>query len=89
VHQIEVNGARKLHAEAGGTLLAALAGQGILLPSVCGGRGICGRCRVKVLAGGGELNSKEQAKLSPDEQGKGIRLACQLRIAGDLKIEIP
>jgi Na+-transporting NADH:ubiquinone oxidoreductase subunit F len=89
VHQIEVNGARKLQAQAGATLLAALAGQGVLLPSVCGGRGICGRCRVRVLAGGGELNAKEQAKLSPDEQKAGVRLACQLRIAGDLKIEIP
>jgi Na+-transporting NADH:ubiquinone oxidoreductase subunit F len=89
VHEITVNGVKRLGAEAGKTLLAALSEQGILVPSVCGGRGICGRCRVKVLAGGGPFTAREEAKLGQDERKAGIRLACQLRVAGDLSVEVP
>jgi Na+-transporting NADH:ubiquinone oxidoreductase subunit F len=89
VHEITVNGAIKVTAEAGTTLLAALSEHGILVPSVCGGRGICGRCRVKVNGGGGPFTAREEAKLGPDERKSGVRLACQLRIAGDLKVEVP
>jgi Na+-transporting NADH:ubiquinone oxidoreductase subunit F len=89
VHEITVNGSRKFSAETGVTLLAALTEQGVLVPSVCGGRGICGRCRVRVLSGGGAFTSREEAKLSPDERKAGTRLACQLRLAGDLSVEVP
>lgn len=89
MYEITVNGARKVTAEAGTTLLAALSQNGVLLPSVCGGRGICGRCRVKVTAGGGPFSAREEAKLGPEERKAGVRLACQLRVAGDLRIEVP
>jgi len=40
-------------ASVGSTLLSALVGNGIFLPSACGGSGSCGQCRCKVEQGGG------------------------------------
>ena len=39
---------------AGDKLLGALAGNGIFVPSACGGGGSCGQCRVHVKSGGGD-----------------------------------
>jgi Na+-transporting NADH:ubiquinone oxidoreductase subunit F len=89
VHQITVNGLKKVTAETGITLLSALATNGILVPSVCGGRGICGRCRVKVTVGGGPFTAREEAKLGPEERKNGVRLACQLRVASDMQVDVP
>jgi Na+-transporting NADH:ubiquinone oxidoreductase subunit F len=88
VYEITVNGG-KIEAEAGATLLSALARHKISLPSVCGGRGICGRCRVKVLDGAGPFTAREEAKLGQEERNAGVRLACQVRIAGNMSVELP
>lgn len=54
----------------------------------CGGMGICGKCKVKVSGKVNPPTSKEK-KLIPDLIEKGYRLACQVRIEGDVKVEIP
>lgn len=49
----------------------------------CGGRGSCGKCRVRVLAGGELLepmSSVEAAFIEPDDRAEGWRLSCQARI---------
>lgn len=87
--RIDVNrGARELSVQAGQSLLKALDGQNIFLPSACGGRGICQRCKVKVLQGAGPVSPGEAARLSPPELEEGMRLACQVRLQQDLQIEI-
>jgi Na+-transporting NADH:ubiquinone oxidoreductase subunit F len=88
VYEITINGGR-IEVEAGKTLLAALAEHKISLSSMCGGRGICGQCRLKVLEGAGALTAREEAKLGPEERKAGVRLACQVRIAGNMRIERP
>lgn len=48
--------------------------------SQCGGFGVCGGDRVKVLSGGellSALSEAEREHLSPDEIASGFRLACQ------------
>jgi Na+-transporting NADH:ubiquinone oxidoreductase subunit F len=89
LHVITINDVRRVHAETGRTLLAALADHKIFVPSICGGRAMCGRCRVKVLEGGGPVGAKEEAKLGAAELAAGMRLACQVRIVGDMSISIP
>jgi adenylate cyclase len=57
--------------------------------SVCGGRGRCSTCRVKVTAGGDELPEPgpvESATLARIHAGPDVRLACQLRPAGNLTV---
>ena len=37
----------------GGTLLGALSGQNVFLPSACGGGGTCAMCKCQIFEGGG------------------------------------
>ena len=87
---IDINGgARRLEVAGGKSLLATLEAEGILLPSACGGRGICGYCRVRVVAGGGTPTAAERRLLGGEELADGVRLACQVKVTGDLAIVVP
>ena len=80
--------AKALKVPAGGTLLNKLADSGIFIPSACGGKGACGVCEVVVKEGGGELLPTEEGYISRGEAKRGCRLACQVKVKGDMKIEI-
>ena len=87
----------------GTSLLAAARTLGVDLDSVCGGRGICGRCQVDVAEGAfakhairsesdhltpwGEVESRYALKRGPFAANR--RLGCQARICGDLVIDVP
>lgn len=86
---VTVNGATEIAAEAGGKLLGALTGQGLLIPSACAGAGTCGLCRVTITEGGGEALPTEAAKLTRQELDDGLRLACQVVIRGDMNVTVP
>ncbi len=79
---------KALRAEAGTTLLGALANNRIFIPSACGGKGSCGVCEVVVKEGGGELLPTETGFISPGEARRGVRLACQVKVKRDMKIEL-
>jgi Na+-transporting NADH:ubiquinone oxidoreductase subunit F len=88
--KVRVNaGERLLEVEGGQTLLEALNGQEIYVPSACGGQGTCGYCKVTVLAGGGPVLPTELPLLSRKELRAGVRLACQVKVREDLTLEIP
>ena len=58
----------------------------------CGGKGRCTTCKVIVLQGAQNLEPKTLAELKYESQGLLMdheRLACQVRINGDVRIEIP
>ncbi len=78
-----------LHTKSGGTLLGTLADNKIFIPSACGGKGSCGVCKVKVLEGGGSLLPTETGHVNRGEAREGVRLSCQVKIKGDMKIELP
>lgn len=80
---------RSLRVAAGGTLLGALAEHRIFIPSACGGKGSCGVCEVTVRDGGGQILPTETAFVSRGEARRGVRLACQVKVRGDMKIEVP
>ncbi|MDH4182010.1 MAG: NADH:ubiquinone reductase (Na(+)-transporting) subunit F [Betaproteobacteria bacterium] len=79
---------KTLKTPAGGTLLGALADNKIFIPSACGGKGACGVCEVVVKEGGGDLLPTETGFISPGEARRGCRLACQVKVKGDMKIEV-
>jgi Na+-transporting NADH:ubiquinone oxidoreductase subunit F len=87
--QIIINQEKSLKVNGGMTLLSALNGQKIFLPSACGGRGTCGYCKCKVTEGGGPLLPTELPLLIESEIDQQIRLSCQLKVKRDIKIEIP
>lgn len=73
---------------AGSTLLNTLAANKIFIPSACGGKGSCGVCKVTVLEGGGSLLPTEEAHINRREAREGKRLACQVKVKQDMKIEV-
>ena len=79
---------KALRVPAGGTLLNKLADSGIFIPSACGGKGACGVCEVIVKSGGGDLLPTETGYISRGEAKRGCRLACQVKVKGDMEIEI-
>lgn len=89
--EIEVNGdpEKSFHAPAGDKLLNVLSNEGIFISSACGGGGSCGQCRVKVLEGGGDILPTELSHINKREAKEGCRLACQVSVKNDLKLELP
>lgn len=86
---ITINGEKTLTTEGGGDLLSALVAEKIFIPSACGGRSTCGMCKVKVLEGCGALLPTEEPHLTEEERNRHVRLACQVKIKNDMRIEIP
>jgi Na+-transporting NADH:ubiquinone oxidoreductase subunit F len=80
---------KALKLKSGGTLLGALAAQKIFVPSACGGKGSCGVCTVKVCEGGGAILPTEESHISRGEARDGLRLSCQVKVKGDMSIELP
>ena len=78
-----------LEVEPGSSLLSTLADNNIFLPSACGGGGTCAMCKCTVLEGGGDVLPTELNHLSRKEVEEGVRLACQVKVRNDMKIQIP
>ncbi len=74
-------------APSGTTILSAAAKAGVFVNSLCGGDGVCGRCRVIVRKGKTSGGSTEF--FTREEIQQGYILACQGRIESDLVVEIP
>lgn len=88
--RITINGLRQVAAPAGVSLLQALRQAEIFVPSACGGRGICGLCRVRVEAGAPEApTDAELNHLGEAERRDKFRLACQVKARDGLRIQIP
>ena len=86
---IDINeGELELKVGQGQTLLSALTNNKIFLPSACGGGGSCGMCRAQVHDGGGTILPTETGFFSRKEQNDNWRLACQVKVKEDMKIEI-
>lgn len=71
--------------------LAALAARaGVHIEADCGGAGVCGRCRVRVLSGEvSPVTAAERAALPAAELEAGWRLACMAEAAGDCALLVP
>ncbi len=88
---IEVNNdpEKTLVASAGDKLLGTLSSKGVFLSSACGGGGTCGQCRVQVHEGGGDILPTEVDHFTRGEVRENFRLACQVSVKRDMKIEVP
>ena len=86
----------------GTPLLQAARTLGVDIDSVCGGRGICGRCQVLVMEGefakhGITSSTASLSPLSAAEQSysnrrslpDGHRLSCSAQVQGDLVVDVP
>ena len=73
----------------GGSLLSSLSSQNIFIPSACGGGGTCSQCKCQVLNGGGDILPTEISHFSRSEIKDNYRLACQVKVKGDMEVKIP
>jgi len=81
---------RRIEVEPDTDLLTAAQKAGVDLVAACGGVGICGTCRVRLVRGQlSPLNLTEEDQLRPEEIAQGYRLACQAVPLGDVRLEIP
>lgn len=82
-------GKKELIVQGGDTLLGSLTSQELFIPSACGGRGSCAMCKCVVTAGGPPLLATEEPHLTPEEIAGHVRLSCQIKVRGDMEIEVP
>jgi uncharacterized 2Fe-2S/4Fe-4S cluster protein (DUF4445 family) len=86
----------------GTPLLDAARALGVYVESVCGGRGICGRCQISVSEGAfakekltssadhlGPITEAEARYASLRELKSDRRLSCQATIQGDMVVDVP
>lgn len=81
---------RSIKVRRGTTLLVAARRAGVLISSRCGGNAACFMCKV-TLRPESELMpmaDTERRKLAGLD-ANGIRLACQVRVAGKTEVEVP
>lgn len=72
----------------GKNLLDILQENDIIIESPCGGKGTCGKCKIKVLTG--ELNdiTKEEIKHLGEDVNNGLRLSCLVYPKGNIEVEL-
>ena len=93
---------RRGQIEKGKSILEAAQELGVALESVCGGKHVCGKCRVRIEEGfyardglnssRGHLSpfsAEEKKFISPQEQESGYRLACIAQLNGDALVYLP
>lgn len=78
---------KTVSAENGSTILDAAREAGIYIQSVCGGEGVCGKCRVKVVKG--NVKAEPTGFLKQEEIDQGYVLACATKVFENIEVEIP
>jgi len=73
----------------GTTLFSAAHWIGLPIDSTCGGRGTCGKCKVRVVKGLTDAETADHRQLRPQELADGWRLSCQARIHEDMTVDVP
>jgi uncharacterized 2Fe-2S/4Fe-4S cluster protein (DUF4445 family) len=80
---------KRVICEGGTTLLEAAQKAGVMLTAICGGEGSCGRCIVRVMEGDVSPPTVREKLLLGDDSTLDLRLACQTRIVGDVRVHVP
>lgn len=78
--------AKNVEVEKGTSLMDAARKAGVFLDAPCGGKGQCGKCRVKVIEG--EHRYQPSRLIDRQEEEGGIRLACLTTVEGDMTVEL-
>ena len=78
---------KTIPAARGKSLLEVAKAAGIPINSICGGEGVCGKCRVIVKSG--KVTAQPTMFLTRREIQRGVALACQTYVEGDAVVEVP
>lgn len=83
MRQFEINVPDKEH-----SLLEHFREAGVFIPAYCGGKGSCGKCRVRFLEKAPPSGEVERKLFSDREIENGWRLACLAHVSGRLFLEL-
>jgi len=67
-------------------------GFGVEIESACGGKGVCKKCQVRIESDKSSVSPPtevEMKALTAEALASGMRLACQTRVAGDVRVFVP
>lgn len=78
---------KSVRVDKGTSLLQAVSEADITINNVCGGDGICGRC--KLIVKSGDISGEISGRLTREEIKGGFVLACMSHVQSDLLVEIP
>jgi Na+-transporting NADH:ubiquinone oxidoreductase subunit F len=87
--KLTINGKKEIDVQPGQNLLSVLSDENIFLPSACGGGGTCAMCECHIPEGGGDVLPTEMNHLTRKEVAEHKRLACQVKVKSDMKVDIP
>ena len=71
------------------TLLMRLIRAGYYVDAPCGGKGTCGRCRVRFVSEAPQPTANERRLLTAEERSSGVRMACEVRVAEACSLQLP
>jgi 2Fe-2S ferredoxin len=81
---------REIEAHIGARLYEVIRGAGLPLGGACAGEGICAACGVRVLSGDpGPEGPLERRRKAENGVRAELRLACLVRLRGDLTVRAP
>jgi uncharacterized 2Fe-2S/4Fe-4S cluster protein (DUF4445 family) len=80
---------KAIDVEEGTSIAEAAQMAGVFINNLCGGEGVCGKCRVQISKGRAKAEEKARALLTVDAIQKGFVLSCQTEIHDNLEIIIP
>jgi len=62
---------------------------GIIIDTPCGGLGLCGKCKVRIVGHVPEPDAAEKKYIEPEELKEGFRLACLTKVTKNIVVHIP
>lgn len=77
--------------EHGHSVFEAGRAAGEYIPTDCGGKGTCGRCRVRVEGVEGDVRAPtyvEKAFIPREDLAANVRLSCRLRVERDITVTV-
>jgi uncharacterized 2Fe-2S/4Fe-4S cluster protein (DUF4445 family) len=74
--------------DAGESIFEAAKRIGIAIPSECGGKGTCGRCRVRFPLPARDATYVERQHIDRADLAQGVRLSCRSRPNEDLTVTV-
>ena len=80
---------KEVEVEAGVSLMEAAEKAEVYINSLCGGKGVCGKCKVQIKSDGIRADKHSIGFLTKEEIRKGFVLACQTRVEEDMEVLIP
>ncbi len=79
---------RQVVVEYGQSVFEAGKAAGVYIPTTCGGKGTCGRCRVRVEGQARPSTYIERQFIPQPDLAGAVRLACRLRVEDDITVTV-